>query len=276
MTTLEPLGRREHIPAATCSKECHGSSSFVNNRNSTKATVLSWGFTESTHSFAADHVDVGQQGHQILVDLVPSCRKSSFRNLHGKRLQVADQEDIAIAKKTVHFDETFEESCFFLSADAPRALTSEPASTRNEKDAIVPTLKCDSVISRQKRFCLLNSPFDSPSTLQPVLLESVEFSPTGKQIKGTVKVLNLGFQKDVAARFTFDDWKTVSEVSAEHEQSLYLGHSIVSDRFVFLIDSKNIPLQLGNMIHVCIRYNVLDREYWDNNGGTDYSVTLPI
>lgn len=123
---------------------------------------------------------------------------------------------------------------------------------------------------------MLNSSLGSPQSWQPVQLESVELSPTGKQIKGTVNVLNLAFQKNVVARFTFDSWKTVSEVTAEYRQSLHLGHSIIGDKFVFMIDRESVSSGSEKVTHVCVRYNVLDQEFWDNNGGSNYRVAVVI
>lgn len=94
------------------------------------------------------------------------------------------------------------------------------------------------------------------------LLESLELLPTGKQVKGAVKVLNLGFQKEVVARFTFDGRKTVSEVAAEHGKSLCSGHSTVSHRFYFLIDLERSQLEPVKVMRLCICYNMLDKEYW--------------
>lgn len=91
-----------------------------------------------------------------------------------------------------------------------------------------------------------------------------------------MKVRNLAFRKEVIVRFSRDDWKTVSEVAAEYSRSLYLRQTIVSDIFVFSIDTESFPIQLGNMIHFCARYDVIDMEFWDNNERNNYSVDLAI
>ncbi|KAJ6001009.1 protein phosphatase regulator [Penicillium waksmanii] len=272
MASVASPGSLQRVAAATCYEEYYGRSLFQNDRNSTQTVSCPWDSTQAPKSSAADHPDKRQRDGQVLVDSVSSnssaaCRKSAIRNKR-QSTQATDQDTTVV--KNVHFDETFEQSCFFLSADAPRALIQDITSTGNGEDGIV------SEMNLRKRLCLLHSPLASPSAWQPVQLESLEILPTGKQIKGTVKVLNLGLEKDVAARFTFDGWKTVSEVAAEHGQSLYLGNSIVSDRFAFLIDPGSLPFEIGNIIRVCIRYNVLDQEYWDNNGGTNFNVTLSI
>ena len=56
-------------------------------------------------------------------------------------------------KRNVHFGETFEESRFFLSTDAPRGLTSNTPSPKLEKKVIIPNRGYVSVINlREKSF----------------------------------------------------------------------------------------------------------------------------
>ena len=91
-------------------------------------------------------------------------------------------------------------------------------------------------------------------------------------MKGTIAVLNLAFEKKVSVRFTFDDWKTVSDVSAGHCQSLFLSRTIVSDLFTFIIDAESPPLDTDGRLQICACYQVLDEEFWDNNAGRNYVI----
>lgn len=202
-------------------------------------------------------------------------RKSAFRVKPGQTRYMVDQA-AAEHKKSVHFDNSFEQTRLFLPADAPLALTSKPTPTAGEATSKEPARGSPFQLGRERRFCLLNYTFRALPTWQPIRLESLALSPSGHKIQGTVVVLNLAFQKEVSARFTLDNWKMVSEVAAEHLQSLYLNHSIVSDLFSFTIDKENLLLSTRNILHICVRYKVLEQESWDNNGGMNYQVTFTV
>ncbi|KAJ5474044.1 hypothetical protein N7475_003610 [Penicillium sp. IBT 31633x] len=199
-------------------------------------------------------------------------RKSAIRARPFEAQQVVDQRT-AYVKKTVRFDASPENTRFFLTADAPVASISGPYSTAWKAHAMGPFYNGPSQLGNEKFFCRSNRAFDAPSPSQTIRLQSLALCPSGHKIRGTVAVLNLAFEKEVSARFTFDKWKSISDVGAEHLQSLYLGPSIVSDLFSFMIDRKSlITSAAGNILHVCVRYRVLDHESWDKNGGMNYQV----
>ena len=146
------------------------------------------------------------------------------------------------ASKNVHLDDLSERTLLFSPTDAPLTLTSEPTSTAGGDTAEGPTDGTSMFLklSRDKRFIILNPTFTAPSTLQPIRLESLELSPSYRLIRGKVAVLNIAFQKDISILFSLDNWKTVSEVAAEHLQSHHEGHSVVSDLFSFVIDKDTV------------------------------------
>ncbi|OQE18615.1 hypothetical protein PENSTE_c017G05850 [Penicillium steckii] len=169
-----------------------------------------------------------------------------------------------------------ERTLLFSPTDAPLTLTSERTSTAGGDTAEGPTdgtpmfLK----LSRDERFIVLNFTVTAPSALQPIRLETLELSPSCRLIRGKVAVLNIAFQKFISIFFSWDDWKTVSEVAAEHLQSHHEGHSVVSDLFSFVIDKDNLPLDTGNILQLCARYAVANQVFWDNNNGRNYLVYL--
>lgn len=80
---------------------------------------------------------------------------------------------------------------------------------------------------------------------------------------------NIAFEKRVSARFTIDDWQTVSEVTAEFK--LPEGRY---DRFSFFIP---LPAQAEGeamSVIICLRYQVNGQEPWDNNSGKNYFINL--
>lgn len=125
--------------AATCNGEYYGRSLFRNDRNLTRTVSCTWDSTRTPGSAAADHPHQRQQYGQALANSVSSnssaaCRKPAIRYKHGQRTQATDKDTTVV--KNVHFDETFEQSCFFLPADAPQALMPGIASSGNGEDSI--------------------------------------------------------------------------------------------------------------------------------------------
>jgi Carbohydrate/starch-binding module (family 21) len=107
----------------------------------------------------------------------------------------------------------------------------------------------------------------------PIRVEQIYLSKDFKSLIGIVAVANLAFEKHVTARFTFDYWKTTSEVAAEFlntraAKPLNDGY----DRFQFCIKlSEQANLQNKTM-YLCVRYNVDGQEYWDSNAGNNFQV----
>jgi hypothetical protein len=109
-------------------------------------------------------------------------------------------------------------------------------------------------------------------------------------LRGTVRVRNIAFDKRVAARFTIDDWTTVSEVLAR-----YAGPAISGahhhgdgddgkwDQFAFSISLEFYATRrAGASSHshaftllLAVRFTVPGvGEWWDNNGGNNFRIVL--
>lgn len=81
----------------------------------------------------------------------------------------------------------------------------------------------------------------------------------------TCKVLNVAFEKFVAARYTTNEWQTYEEVVASYVPSSTDG---VFDKFSFSLFLRYLlPHQ---RLQFAIRYTVGGAEYWDNNHGENY------
>lgn len=156
-----------------------------------------------------------------------------------------------------------------------------------------------------------------PTELSPpanLLLESLNLSssspsptPAAKPLlTGSILVRNLAFEKQVAVRFTLDDWQTVSEVGAHYLESLTLLPSQIRpspsvptsrdsgaqkgrgwDRFTFTIRLEDYAHSLSTRtLWLAARYHTSSTypepsssaqcgpggEWWDNNGGRNYRV----
>ncbi|KAG9013030.1 hypothetical protein FRB94_004423 [Tulasnella sp. JGI-2019a] len=113
-----------------------------------------------------------------------------------------------------------------------------------------------------------------------------------RNLKGTIIVRNLAFDKRVTARFTMDWWQTTSEVAARyvHPSTATLpphASSIPSlsgplpdptrfgcDRFEFCIKLGDVMSKIEEKtLMLCLRFGVNDGgEWWDNNEGRNYRI----
>ena len=86
-------------------------------------------------------------------------------------------------------------------------------------------------------------------------------------IRGTIRVVNLDFNKKVIVRYTTDDWKSTSDTIG-----VYLSGSCdgFSDKFNFAIDYANISGMVGRRLQFCLKYECAGNDYWDNNNGRNY------
>lgn len=96
---------------------------------------------------------------------------------------------------------------------------------------------------------------------QPVKLVSATASrPAGSGVvTGTIRVLNLAFAKQVTVHYSTDGWRTSHDVDAR-----YLREQ--------LWDFELSPL--SGAVEFAVRYRVAGREYWDNNHGANYRISL--
>jgi hypothetical protein len=184
--------------------------------------------------------------------------------------------------KAVHFDSHLEHVRHFLQVDRPTAVSasSSPAD-HYDSDTEYPFPGSDD------RHKMRQPPFewelnarnfpagDSPVRwAQPVRLEKVWLSPSDqKSLIGSIVVANLAFNKAVQCRFTFDYWKTTSELAAEYSSPVVPkmtpeGH----DRFTFSIKLSDTANLESKTLYMCIRYSVNGTEHWDNNNGANFQI----
>lgn len=108
---------------------------------------------------------------------------------------------------------------------------------------------------------------------QKVCLERVICFELG--VIAVTQVLNLDFEKEVTARYSFTDWKNSTEIQATWMSSvtkmLEGGGHLNCDTFRVHLPVPPF-LQPGAMLEFAIRYKVCGREYWDNNNGENYKL----
>ncbi|KAF3389040.1 Protein phosphatase 1 regulatory subunit 3C [Penicillium rolfsii] len=179
--------------------------------------------------------------------------------------------------KAVHFDSQLEHIRHFLQLDRPLAVSAEtsPVDSYDGENEFPFGHDTDkSAPSWEWELRLSNFPKDAPHhATHAVRLERLFLSADKKSLIGSVSVANLAFHKHVAARFTFDHWRTVSEVVAVYSHDTRRKHAHDGhDRFTFdikLDDQANLE---SKTMFMCIRYNVEGQEHWDNNNGMNYHV----
>jgi hypothetical protein len=180
--------------------------------------------------------------------------------------------------KAVHFDSQLEHIRHFLQLDKPQAVSagaspvddyeSEGGFPFSKHQPNLPTFEWD--------IRLPNYPRDvSTRTRQRVRLERLFLSSDKNTLVGVVAVANLAFHKNVAARFTFDHWKTISEVIAEYSDDVRRKQiNDGYDRFCFSIKLDEQANLEKKTMFLCIRYDVNGQEFWDNNRAMNYQVTF--
>ncbi|KAF3696750.1 Protein phosphatase 1 regulatory subunit 3D Protein phosphatase 1 regulatory subunit 6 [Channa argus] len=122
-------------------------------------------------------------------------------------------------------------------------------------------------------------PGDQPAFLhrlceQKVCLERVLCFELG--VIGITQVLNLDFEKDVIARYSFTEWKSCTETKASWVSSITNtweggGRSLSCDTFHFHLPVPPF-LHPGAVLEFAIQYKVCGAEYWDNNDGENYKL----
>ncbi|XP_058506764.1 protein phosphatase 1, regulatory subunit 3Ca [Solea solea] len=88
-------------------------------------------------------------------------------------------------------------------------------------------------------------------------------------LTGTVKVRNMGFQKSVQLRTTFDSWTSFTNVECTFMNNVYGCQD--TDTFAFVLELPSfIPPQ--NRVEFCICFRVQGQTFWDNNDGKNYTI----
>lgn len=172
--------------------------------------------------------------------------------------------------KSVHFNESENQTRHFLQVDKPMAVSAGTSPVETYDSESEYPFDYSGKSAREIR--LSNFPTDTfERKLKPVRVERLFLSPDKETLVGTVAVQNLSFQKLVIARFTLDHWKTTSEVVAEYNNDLQQS-SDGCDKFNFnikLSDSANIE---SKTMLLCVRYNVNGTDFWDNNDDRNYQI----
>ncbi|RMZ91513.1 hypothetical protein DV736_g1242, partial [Chaetothyriales sp. CBS 134916] len=183
--------------------------------------------------------------------------------------------------KAVHFDSHLEHVRHFLQVDRPLAVSAGSSPVENYESENEFPFGSDEDGAR-----LRQQPFEweirlpNFSSIRPesrktkvVQVERVFLSSDNKNLIGCIAVQNLAFHKSVVTRFTFDYWKTTSELVAEFSHDVRRTQQNDGlDRFTFSLQLADQVNLANKTLFFCVRYNVNGQEFWDNNGGYNYQV----
>ncbi|KAJ2343762.1 hypothetical protein GGF43_005622, partial [Coemansia sp. RSA 2618] len=184
----------------------------------------------------------------------------------------------------VHFGADLEYVRWFLKGQSPRAAREDAeleycsASEDERQGRSQPSAERASTV----RLTALRRPAPSFAVFEesPVVFEQAELADNRRSsatLRGTVKVHNIAFEKQVSVRYSFDQWRTAGEVTAEFSRTLAdrQGARPGVDRFAFRLALPAAFLAaLPGTVALCVRYRVAGAEHWDNNAGSNYSFKL--
>ncbi|KAJ7329713.1 hypothetical protein JRQ81_015887 [Phrynocephalus forsythii] len=102
---------------------------------------------------------------------------------------------------------------------------------------------------------------------QKVWLESIEFLPGMTCMKGTIRVLNVSFEKFVYVRMSLNNWLTYYDVLGEYVPNSCDGET---DQFSFKLSLVPPYQRDGVKVEFCIRYETSVGIFWANNDNQNY------
>uniref|UniRef100_A0A1I8ILF3 CBM21 domain-containing protein n=1 Tax=Macrostomum lignano TaxID=282301 RepID=A0A1I8ILF3_9PLAT len=117
---------------------------------------------------------------------------------------------------------------------------------------------------------------DKPPAVPPEALLYLDLSggqddetgATGCRTNGIVRVANLGYEKCVIVRVSFNNWRTFADIYAAYVIDSSDG---LTDRFSFsFVLPRNFSV--GDRVEFCFRYDCYGSVYWDSNAGRNYTL----
>jgi len=242
-------------------------------------------------------------------------RSWSSRDAPTSVLPSVDRSIPAAARKRVRFkdrDGHLESVCVFRPTGPPSSIFSLHSDSdsgsdddsddragplRRQRDsvaaaaepALVP-LEVADVISQIPSPRIPSTCFVRLESITPIL--PTRFGQQPLLLHGIVHVCNIDFEKQVAARYTLDDWGTTSEIRACYAHPLPVGparrgaavpgapinpRNGAWDQFSFTIPLmlRAPPADPLRTLLLAVRFTVPGKgEWWDNNGGDNFRIVL--
>jgi hypothetical protein len=171
----------------------------------------------------------------------------------------------------VHFNDFDTQTRYFFQVDSAMNISTNPPSTKSRESEAAHSVENSGKATRGMKIVNLAQGW-SEREFKPVRLERLFLSSDKNTLVGTVAVQNISFQKLVVAHFTLDCWKTTSELVADYKEDFRNLSGDGCDRFSFRMDLAEIADIDEKSLLLCVRYNVNENDYWDNNGDMNYRI----
>ena len=232
--------------------------------------------SDGEHSSATTPPDEGIDFPRMVRKKSGEVVRPSLKNANLRRRPLS-LPSTPVFPKAVHFDAQLEHVRHFLHSEKPLAVSTNTSPSGEYSSANEFPFEKE-LSEKQYQIELPNFPTGDQSSRRgdnPVRVDSAFLSSNGRNLIGKVLVKNLSFHKWVAVRFTFDHWQTVSEVSATFDNNQNTGTPNKDpgwDRFTFNIKLEDFTNLESRTMLFCVRYNVADQEFWDNNFGANFQV----
>lgn len=104
---------------------------------------------------------------------------------------------------------------------------------------------------------------------EKVCLENILIE--GLKVTGVIRILNIGYEKKVLARYTTNCWMSFTDQSAEYVSG---SSDELTDKFKFTIYPRF--MQPGSQLSLVVKYEVNNEEFWDNNKGENYILMCEV
>lgn len=129
--------------------------------------------------------------------------------------------------------------------------------------------------TKDKHYKITRSNFVAPKNIYdkrdcPVYLQQASLSSDKKLMVLLVMVLNLAFEKKLSVKLTLNNWNSV--LIFNNYTYIKLFTSVNYDQFQFVIPFSHFPSSISPQF--CIRYDVNNTTYWDNNQEKNYAFSL--
>ncbi|KAH7129922.1 putative phosphatase regulatory subunit-domain-containing protein [Dactylonectria estremocensis] len=232
-------------------------------RKSEDAAVVSESEAEAEHGEPRKPRLIRKLSGEIVRPILrpPSCRRP------------ASAPTSPTATKSVNFHSHLEETLDFFRLDCPMSIsTGSQFSHSGETNTEYPTSRHD--VASRWEIVTPNFPHQTRShESRFVCLKNLRLLDDQKSLQGMVAVRNVAFYKLVTCRFTFDNWKTTSNLDAVYSDGMMLEKAPSGyEFFVFTIELSDILHLESKIAHLCVRYIVNGQEFWDNNSGRNFQV----
>lgn len=90
-----------------------------------------------------------------------------------------------------------------------------------------------------------------------------------RALTGTIKVRNIGFEKTVQVRITFDSWVSFTDVDCTFMNNVYSCQD--TDTFAFVLELPS-SISSHHRVEFCICFKAQGQSFWDNNDGKNYTL----